>query len=70
MSDKKTLSISEKMARLDELVVWFDSDGFELEQALDKFMEAKALADEIEGDLTQLKNTITVVDQQFDKAQE
>lgn len=70
MSDKKSLSITEKMAKLDELVAWFDSDGFELEKALDKFTEAKALADDIENDLLELKNTITIVNQQFDKVEE
>lgn len=70
MSDLKEHSITEKMAKLDELVAWFDSDGFELERALDKFTEAKTLADEIESDLMELKNTITIVDQRFDKAEE
>lgn len=70
MSEAKKLSVTEKMAKLDELVAWFDSDGFELEKALDKFSEAKALADDIEKDLMELKNTITVVNQQFDKADE
>lgn len=70
MSEIKKLSITEKMAKLDELVAWFDDDGFELEKALDKFTEAKTLADEIESDLMELKNTITVINQQFDKAEE
>jgi exodeoxyribonuclease VII small subunit len=70
VSEKKILNITGKMAKLDELVAWFDSDGFELEKALDKFTEAKALADEIENDLTQLENTVTVVTQQFDRAEE
>lgn len=63
-------NITEKMAKLDEMVAWFDGDNFELEKALDKFTEAKALADEIENDLTELKNTITVINQQFDREQE
>jgi exodeoxyribonuclease VII small subunit len=70
VSEIKKLSITEKMAKLDELVAWFDDDGFELEKALDKFTEAKTLADEIESDLMELKNTITVINQQFDKAEE
>lgn len=70
MSEKKTLNITEKMTKLDEYVAWFDGDDFELEKALDKFTEAKALADEIENDLAELKNTITVINQQFDKEEE
>jgi exonuclease VII small subunit len=67
MSKQNNSSISEKMAKLDGLVAWFDSDDFELEKAIGKFTEAKKLADEIEHDLMELKNTITVVSEQFDR---
>lgn len=60
-------SISEKMAQLDELLLWFDSDDFVLEEAADKFSEAKKMADAIEKELTAVKNTITVMSEQFDK---
>lgn len=65
MSTENNMSVSQKTAQLSELVAWFDSDDFELEQALDKFSEAEALAKEIEHDLTALKNTITVVKATF-----
>lgn len=63
------LSIAEKTAKLDELVAWFDSDKFELEQALDKFKEAEKLAAEIEKDLQALKNEVNVVKKRFDEAE-
>lgn len=63
----KANSIQEKMAKLDELLSWFDGDDFELEAALDKFTEAKKLADVIEQDLAVIKNSITVVGEQFDR---
>ncbi len=59
-------TIQQKIAELDELVAWFDSDEFSLELALDKFKDAEKLAEEIERDLTALKNEITVVKQRFD----
>lgn len=59
-------SISEKMTKLGELVAWFESEEFELEMALDKYKEAEKLADEIEKDLSGLKNEITVLKQKFD----
>lgn len=65
-----TVSISQKMVKLDEVVAWFDGDGFELEKALDKFNEAKQLADEIGHELTELKNEITVLSEQFDRDSE
>lgn len=67
MSTKNNPSIREKTTKLNELVAWFDSDDFELEQALGKFKEAEKLAAEIEQDLLALKNEITVVRQKFDE---
>lgn len=69
MSQAKN-NIQAKMTQLDELIKWFNSDSFELEVALDKFKEAKKLADDIEHDLRELKNTIKVVSERFDQEQE
>lgn len=65
MSEKNNLGIAEKTAKLNELVSWFDSDDFELEQALEKFKQAEKLAAEIEADLRALKNDIEVVKTKF-----
>lgn len=70
MSDKNNLGVAAKLAQLDELVAWFDSDQFELEQALEKFTAAETLAAEIERDLKDFKNSIEVVKARFDKAAE
>lgn len=67
MSEKNNTVLTEKIAALDALVAWFDSDEFELEKALEKFTEAEQLAAEIDRDLRELKNTITVVKERFDK---
>jgi exodeoxyribonuclease VII small subunit len=69
MSAKNNPSISEKTIKLNELVEWFDSDDFELEEALDKFAEAEKLASEIEADLLAMKNSITVVKKKFNEAE-
>lgn len=65
MSDQNK-SVQGKLSRLSELVTWFQSPAFKLEDALDKFKEAEALAEEIEKDLTKLKNDIKVVKKKFD----
>jgi exonuclease VII small subunit len=65
MSEKNNASVSEKTAKLSELVAWFDSEDFELEHALDKFKEAEKLAEEIEADLLALKNDIEIVKEKF-----
>lgn len=64
---KATKSLDQKMAQLDELVAWFDSDEFALEQAIKKFHEAEKLAGEIDEELTTFKNEIQVLKQRFDQ---
>lgn len=68
MSDKNNSqpSVQEKLTELSELVSWFQSGAFKLEEALDKFKAAEKLAESIEKDLTKLKNDIKVVKKQFD----
>jgi exodeoxyribonuclease VII small subunit len=68
MSAKK-LSITEKTAKLDELVAWFDSEEFELEQSLEKFKEAEKLAADIENDLAEMKNEVNIIKKKFDEAE-
>ncbi len=67
MSDKSNKTVQEKIAELQELTAWFDSEAFELEQALAKFKQAQKLAQDIEADLTELKNEVVVLKQQFDR---
>ncbi len=60
-------SINEKMVKLDKLLAWFDGDDFEIEVAAAKFVEAKELAIAIERDLEEVKNSITILSEQFDR---
>jgi len=62
----KNKTVQEKMAELSELVAWFQSAAFKLEDALDKYKQAESLAEDIEKDLIKLKNDIKVVKQKFD----
>lgn len=62
----KNKTIQEKMNALARQVAWFDSDEFSLEEALERFKAAEKLADEIEAELTTMKNDITVLKQRFD----
>ena len=65
MTEKKT--INQKIAELDELTNWFYSDDFSLDEATAKYQKATDLAKEIEEDLKNLKNEITVIDKDFAK---
>mgnify|MGYP001615866633 FL=1 len=62
----QTKPISEKMSELSRLVEWFEGDDFEREKAIERYEEVQKLAKEIEADLGNLKNEITVVAQKFD----
>lgn len=64
MSD--TTNIQQKIDKLAELTSWFESEGFDFEQAPARFKEAAQLAETIEKELDELKNKITVVKQKFD----
>ncbi|MFZ1301566.1 MAG: hypothetical protein WAQ27_03245 [Candidatus Microsaccharimonas sp.] len=62
----KDKSVQDKLSELSELVAWFQSPAFKLEDAFDKFKQSEVLAEEIEKDLTKLKNDIKVVKKKFD----
>jgi len=59
-------SVQEKLSELSEMVGWFQGASFKLEDAVDKFKAAEKLAEEIEKDLTKLKNDIKIVKKKFD----
>lgn len=59
-------TVQEKLSELSEMVGWFQGASFKLEDAVDKFKAAEKLAEEIETDLTKLKNDIQVVKKKFD----
>lgn len=66
MSESK-LSLNQKIEQLDNQVEWFYSDSFKLDEATDKYKQAVTLAKEIEKDLTELKNEIEVLSEDFSK---
>lgn len=63
---QQSKTVQEKMTELSELVTWFQSAAFNLEEALERFKNAEGLAEEIEKDLTKLKNDIKIVKKKFD----
>jgi exonuclease VII small subunit len=65
MAEEKSLNA--KIAELDKKVEWFYSDEFKLDEATGKYKEALGLAKEIEKELTELKNEIEVLAEDFSK---
>ncbi len=63
----KNKTITQKLEAFEALVAWFDTDNFSLEQALEKFKQAEELAAEIEGELANVKNSVTVLKTKFDQ---
>lgn len=59
-------SINGKLDKLDEMIEWFNSDDFELEDAIEKYKQAEALANEVENDLNNIKNEVNILKQKFD----
>lgn len=57
----KPKSIEKRIAELDQQTEWFYSDDFSLDQALEKYQAATKLAQEIDQDLTLLKNQVEVL---------
>ncbi len=68
MSDQSNKTISDKLRELDELARWFESEEFELEQALERFATAEELSKEIEKDLADFKHKVTVLKKDFSEA--
>ncbi len=66
--EQETVSVKDDLARLSEMIAWFQSDEFSLEQAVPMYKEAEAVAEKIESNLSALKNEITVIRQKFDQA--
>lgn len=65
MAEKK--SITDKIAELEQAAEWFYSDDFKLEEASSKYEAAIKLEQEIEKDLSELKNKIEVIEKDFTK---
>ena len=63
---KNNMTIKEQLQQLDELISWFESDDFTLEEAVEKFKAAERLAEDIRQKLSSLKSDITVLGQKFD----
>ena len=65
MSSKSEKTISQKIEELRQMAAWFESDDFDIEQAIERYQAAEKLAGEIEKDLDGLRNTVTILKEKF-----
>lgn len=66
MSENKP-TLNQKIKELDTAVEWFYSDDFKIDEAVERYKSAVWLAKEIETDLTELKNEIEILEEDFSK---
>ena len=66
MSESKQ-NLNDKIKELDSQVDWFYSYDFRLDDAVEKYKKASELAKDIEKDLSELKNEIEVLAEDFSK---
>lgn len=59
------LSIEEKLAQLREAVQWFEGEEFTVDEAMKRFEVAQKLAEDIERELSEVKNTVSVLKEKF-----
>ena len=64
----KNVTINDKINKLNENVEWFYGEDFSLDDATSKYEDSIKLAKEIEKDLNELKNKITVLSEDFSKS--
>ncbi len=55
------MSINDKIKRLQDQVDWFESDSFDLDEALTRYQSAAKLAQEVEKELTNMKNQVEII---------
>lgn len=68
MPTPKKQSVAEKLAKLEELLAWFESDDVTVEAALEKYKVALALAKDVEGELQNAKNQVEIIKKKFSDA--
>lgn len=62
---KDNHTFKQKMAQLEELLAWFESDQVTLEAAVEKYEQALALSKELEEELKLAKNKIEIINKKF-----
>jgi exonuclease VII small subunit len=63
----KNTNITDKIETLKSKIDWFYGEDFSLDDSLDHYKEVLELSREIEKDLAELKNKVTVLSKDFGK---
>ena len=60
-ANKKSKSLNELMAELDEIVAWFSNGDIDLDEAAIKFARGAKLVEEIKTNLEETENKISMI---------
>lgn len=63
----QSLTINQRIEKLNQQIEWFYGDDFNLDQATTKYREAASSAREIEQSLDELKNQVEIIDHDFSR---
>lgn len=66
---KNDMTVEQMMAELNAQMAWFHGDEFKLEEAKERFIRAQQLAKDIETVLTEMKNDVKVLSEDFSHQQ-
>jgi len=61
------VNLQKEIEELNKIVEWFESSDFDVNEAIEKYKSAEKLAKKINSDLKQLKNEVTVLEENFEK---
>lgn len=64
---KETVDLNQLMARLDEIVAWFNAGDVDIEQAAKKFDEGVKLAEQIKQRLAETENKVNQIKLKLEK---
>ena len=59
------MAIEQMMAELNELIAWFQGDDFNLNEAKQRFIEARELSEKITATLEDMRHDIEVLSEDF-----
>lgn len=64
------MTIEQMMAELNERIAWFQGDDFNLDEAKQKFIEARELSKKITATLEDMRHDIEVLSEDFNAEQD
>ena len=65
MSQTSKTNISEQLNKLQQSLAWFDSEDFNLDEAVQRYEESSKIADDLKKSLEEIRNKVEILKQNF-----